>query len=137
MAVKVTQKGNASTAYATIGGKDYFMHELPAGYFAELKYAPNGRKYFEVIEQKDLDAQEATSKAEEDAARAELDKTEQEMTNLQRQIQEEMTAGQAQIAKTKAETEVTQRETGERRLARLRARIRSTSRPLLSKGVSL
>lgn len=81
--------------------------------------------------------EEAATKAEEEAARAELAKAEQDMANLQRQIQEEMAAGQAQIAKTKAETEVAQRETGERRLARLRARIRSTSRPLLSKGVSL
>jgi len=92
---------------------------------------------YKAIEEPKLKAQEAAAKAEEDAARAELAKAEQDMANLQQQIQQEMTAGQAQIAKTKAETEVTQRETGERKLARLRARLRSTSRPLLSKGVSL
>lgn len=92
---------------------------------------------FKLIDEPKMKAQEAAAKAEEDAARAELAKTEEQMANLQRQMQQEAAAGQAQIAKTKAETEVTQRETGERKLARLRARLRSTSRPLLSKGVSL
>jgi hypothetical protein len=80
---------------------------------------------------------EAAAAAEEAAARAELQKTEEEMAVLQKQIQEETAAGQAQIARTRQETEMTQRETGERRLARLRARVRSLSRPMLSKGVSL
>lgn len=91
----------------------------------------------EALKSQEQKAEEAAAKAEEDAARAEVAKAEQEMANLQRQMQQEAAAGQAQIAKTKAETEVTQRETGERKLARLRARLRSTSRPLLSKGVSL
>jgi hypothetical protein len=91
----------------------------------------------EAVKSQELKDQEAAAKAEEDAARAELAKAEQDMAALQKQIQEETASGQAQIARTRQETEMTQRETGERRLARLRARVRSLSRPMLSKGVSL
>jgi hypothetical protein len=81
--------------------------------------------------------QDRQSQEELAAAQAELDKLLAEQDALQKQVQSEMASGQAQIARTRQETEMTQRETGERRLARLRARVRSLSRPMLSKGVSL
>lgn len=92
------------------------------------------RKELESQEQKE---KEAAEKAQEAEAQSELKKAQQEMADLQKQIQEETAAGQAQIAKTKQETESTQRELGERKLSRVRARVRSLSRPMLSKGVSL
>jgi hypothetical protein len=78
-------------------------------------------------------------KAEEDeaAAKSELDRVLAEQDALQKQISSEMQAGQEQITKTKQETELTQREMGERKLSRVRARVRSLSRPMLSKGVGL
>ena len=67
----------------------------------------------------------------------ELDKVLAEQDAMQKQIASEMEIGKQQIEKTKQEAEGIQRETGERKLSRVRARVRSLSRPMLSKGVSL
>lgn len=82
-------------------------------------------------------AEEKKASEDEAAAKAELDRVMAEQEALQKQIVSETEAGQQQIAKTKQESEVIQRETGERKLSRVRARVRSLSRPMLSKGVSL
>ena len=84
-----------------------------------------------------VQAEEKKAAEEEAAAKAELDRVLAEQDALQKQIASEMQVGQAQITKTKQETELTQREMGERKLSRVRARVRSLSRPMLSKGVSL
>ena len=70
-------------------------------------------------------------------ARAETQRLAQEMEALQSQMQREQAAATEQIAKTAQEAQGIQRETGERKLSRVRARVRSLSRPMLSKGVSL
>jgi len=82
-------------------------------------------------------AEEKKAAEDEAAAKAELDRVLAEQEALQKQITSETQAGQEQIAKTKQETESTQREMGERKLSRVRARVRSLSRPMLSKGVGL
>ena len=82
-------------------------------------------------------AEEKKASEDEAAAKAELDRVLAEQDTLQKQITSEMEVGKQQIEKTKQETEVTQRELGERKLSRVRARVRSLSRPMLSKGVSL
>lgn len=83
------------------------------------------------------DREAAAAQKELEAAQSELDKTLAEQDALQKQIASELKAGQEQITKSKQETELTQRELGERKLSRVRARVRSLSRPMLSKGVSL
>ena len=92
---------------------------------------------YKTIELPKIKAEQKKSEEEEAAAKAELERVLAEQDALQKQIASEMQAGQEQIAKTKKETEVTQREMGERKLSRIRARVRTTSRPMLSKGVSL
>jgi len=82
-------------------------------------------------------AEEKKATEDEAAAKAELDNVLAEQDALQKQISSEMQAGQQQIAKTRQESETIQRESGERRLSSVRARVRSLSRPMLSKGVSL
>ena len=82
-------------------------------------------------------AEEKKASEDEAAAKAELDRVLAEQDTLQKQITSEMEVGKQQIEKTKQETEVTQRELGERKLSRVRARVRSLSRPMLSKGVAL
>ena len=82
-------------------------------------------------------AEEKKAAEDEAAAKAELDRVLAEQDTLQKQITSEMEVGKQQIEKTKQETEGIQRETGERKLSRVRARVRSLSRPMLSKGVSL
>lgn len=82
-------------------------------------------------------AEEKKAAEDEAAAKSELDKVLAEQDAMQKQIASEMETGKQQIEKTKQETEVIQRETGERKLSRVRARVRSLSRPMLSKGVSL
>jgi hypothetical protein len=89
-----------------------------------------------VVEPK-IKAEEKKAEEDEAAAKAELDRVLAEQDVLQKQISSEMELGQQQIAKTKQESEVIQRESGERRLSSVRARVRSLSRPMLSKGVSL
>jgi hypothetical protein len=89
-----------------------------------------------VVEPK-VKAEEKKAEEDEAAAKAELDRVLAEQDVLQKQVSSEMEAGQQQIAKTKQESEVIQRESGERRLSSVRARVRSLSRPMLSKGVSL
>lgn len=82
-------------------------------------------------------AEEKKAAEDEAAAKAELDKVLAEQDAMQKQIASEMEIGKQQIEKTKQEAEGIQRETGERKLSRVRARVRSLSRPMLSKGVSL
>lgn len=82
-------------------------------------------------------AEEKKASEDEAAAKAELDKVMAEQNAMQQQIASDLEAGKQQIEKTKQETELTQRELGERKLSRVRARVRSRSRPMLSKGVSL
>jgi hypothetical protein len=81
--------------------------------------------------------EDKASQRELEAAQAELDKTLAEQDALQKQIASELEAGKQSITKSKQETELVQREMGERKLSRVRARVRSLSRPMLSKGVSL
>lgn len=89
------------------------------------------------IVQPKVQAEEKKAAEDEAAAKSELDRVLAEQDALQKQISSEMQAGQEQITKTKQETELTQREMGERKLSRVRARVRSLSRPMLSKGVGL
>jgi hypothetical protein len=81
--------------------------------------------------------EDKASQRELEAAQAELDRTLAEQDALQKQIASELEAGKENISKTRQQTESTQRELGERKLSRVRARVRSLSRPMLSKGVSL
>jgi hypothetical protein len=82
-------------------------------------------------------AEEKKAAEDEAAAKAELDRVMAEQNAMQQQIASDLEAGKQQIAKSKQEAEGIQRETGERKLSRVRARVRSLSRPMLSKGVSL
>ena len=96
------------------------------------------RKYLQKnIVEPQAKAEEEKSASEEAAAKAELDRVMAEQNAMQQQIASDLEAGKQQIAKSKQEAEGIQRETGERKLSRVRARVRSLSRPMLSKGVSL
>lgn len=98
-----------------------------------LKENPEFRKNEIDISQIEADA--AQKDLEE--AQAELNKVLAEQDAMQKQIASELESGKQQVEKTKQQTELTQRELGERKLSRVRARVRSLSRPMLSKGVSL
>lgn len=98
-----------------------------------LKEKPELRQDVMAISEREA----AAAQKDLEAAQSELDKTLAEQDALQKQIASELKAGQEQITKSKQETELTQRELGERKLSRVRARVRSLSRPMLSKGVSL
>lgn len=74
---------------------------------------------------------------EEAAIKKATAETEAQSKALADQMEREKTLAAQQSAKMKTESEGIQRETAERRLARLRARKRSGSRPMLSRGVSL
>lgn len=96
------------------------------------------RKYLQKnIVEPQAKAEEEKAASEEAAAKAELDRVMAEQNAMQQQIASDLEAGKQQIAKSKQEAEGIQRETGERKLSRVRARVRSLSRPMLSKGVSL
>lgn len=74
---------------------------------------------------------------EEAAFKKQTTETEAQAKALAEQMEKEKVAAAQQTARMKTESEGIQRETAERRLARLRARKRSGSRPMLSRGVSL
>jgi hypothetical protein len=74
---------------------------------------------------------------EEAAIKKATAETEAQSKALGEQMEREKVLAAQQSAKMKTESEGIQRETAERRLARLRARKRSGSRPMLSRGVSL
>ena len=74
---------------------------------------------------------------EEAAIKKTTAETEAQSKALAEQMDKEKALAAQQTARFKTESEGIQRETAERRLARLRARKRSGSRPMLSRGVSL
>lgn len=74
---------------------------------------------------------------EEAAIKKTTAETDAQAKALAQQMEQEKALAAQQTAKMKTESEGIQRETAERRLARLRARKRSGSRPMLSRGVSL
>jgi hypothetical protein len=74
---------------------------------------------------------------EEAAIKKTTAETEAQSKALGEQMDREKALAAQQSAKFKTESEGIQRESAERRLARLRARKRSGSRPMLSRGVSL
>jgi hypothetical protein len=74
---------------------------------------------------------------EEAAIKKTTAETEAQSKALAEQMDKEKALAAEQTARFKTESEGIQRETAERRLARLRARKRSGSRPMLSRGVSL
>lgn len=76
-------------------------------------------------------------KDEEAAFKKQTAETDAQAKALAEQMEKEKVAAAQQTARMKTESEGIQRETAERRLARLRARKRSGSRPMLSRGVSL
>lgn len=96
--------------------------------------APSGPSPAEIA------AEEAAIKKlqdEEAAFKKQTTETEAQAKALAEQMEKEKVAAAQQTARMKTESEGIQRETAERRLARLRARKRSGSRPMLSRGVSL
>lgn len=96
--------------------------------------APSGPSPAEIA------AEEAAIKKlqdEEAAFKKQTAETEAQAKALSEQMEKEKVAAAQQTARMKTESEGIQRETAERRLARLRARKRSGSRPMLSRGVSL
>jgi hypothetical protein len=74
---------------------------------------------------------------EEAAIKKTTAETEAQSKALAEQMDKEKALAAEQTARFKTESEGIQRESAERRLARLRARKRSGSRPMLSRGVSL
>lgn len=95
------------------------------------------QELYKKLELPKIKAEEKKAKEDEAAAKADLDKVLAEQKAMQEQIAAELETGKQQITKTKQETELTQRELGERKLSRVRARVRTFSRPMLSKGVTL
>lgn len=96
--------------------------------------APSGPSPAEIA------AEEAAIKKlqdEEAAFKKQTAETEAQAKALSEQMEKEKVAAAQQTARMKTESEGIQRESAERRLARLRARKRSGSRPMLSRGVSL
>lgn len=88
----------------------------------------------------EIAAEEAAIKklADEEAAfKKQTAETEAQAKALSEQMEKEKALAAEQSARMKTESEGIQRESAERRLARLRARKRSGSRPMLSRGVSL
>lgn len=80
---------------------------------------------------------EAQSKAEQAAMEEENRAVQAEIAKLQEDTAKAQTEAEAKSKQIKGESDVIQRESAERRLSRLRARKRSTNRPMLSSGVSL
>jgi hypothetical protein len=88
----------------------------------------------------EIAAEEAAIKKlqdEEAALKKVTSETEAQSKALAEQMDKERALAEQQSARFKTESEGIQRESAERRLARLRARKRSGSRPMLSRGVSL
>lgn len=117
--VRFTQKGNASTAYATINNRDYFMHELPEGYSAKRITQPSGRITFELYKPKERGPVPTFSEKAPSAPQA---PTAPQIAGFDET--------QFQQKREQLQTDF-QRETGERKGARLGAVGRRGSRPLM------
>lgn len=76
-------------------------------------------------------------KDEEDAFKKQTAETDAQARALATQMEQEKVAASQQTTRIRKESEGIQRETDERRAARLRARKRTGGRPMLSRGVSL
>lgn len=81
--------------------------------------------------------EENRAKADQAAAEEESRKTQAEIARIQQESEKDKADAEVKSKKMKEESDVIQRESSERRLSRMRARKRSTNRPMLSSGVSL
>jgi len=117
--VRLIQKGNASTAYANINGRDYFLHELPEGYSAKRITTPQGKITFELYKPRERGPVPTfTEKAPEAPSAPTAPQLPEFDTGKFEQQKQQLQTGY-------------QREVGERKGARLAAVGRKTSRPLL------
>ena len=80
---------------------------------------------------------EAQSKAEQAAMEEENRAVQAEIARVQEETEKAKAEAETKSKQIKSESDVIQRESAERRLSRLRARKRSSNRPMLSSGVSL